>query len=79
MTVKKIYVCDKCGRRFYNEVECLKCENSHSKISKIVKHYYPVGGHVPRKIEVELENGGTALYDLHLSSYRQPEEPEIDN
>lgn len=73
MKAKTIYECEFCHTTFTDEEKCKKCENSHTKVNKIVKVYYKHPNNItpalrdtgaPRYIDVLLNNGTTVKYAL---------------
>lgn len=61
-----IYICEKCGRRYNNEDEAIKCEESHFGIVSIesVKYCSKNMGDAryPYSIDVKFTNGSIHTY-----------------
>lgn len=61
-----IYICEKCGRRYNNEDEAIKCEESHFGIvsieSKNVKYCKMGDARYPYAIDVKFTNGSIRTY-----------------
>ena len=74
MTEEKFYICDKCGEKFRNQIDCLACEDGHLKISKVTVAEYGYRCSIPSKIEVELTDGYRVGYERRGPAYLPSEE-----
>lgn len=63
MTIKYIYVCDKCQKEFTAEADAGICEAAHNTIAG-TKAVYGQGQILPKSIEVTFIDGGKRIYVL---------------